>query len=654
MHHKDLMRKHEFEKLQQGPCLVRTLAHLAKMKIKKKTRQHKLKATRHGPLIRRILLNSAQMLVSPSILSLQNLNATNVNRIVVNVGGTKYEIAKKNLEKFPDTLLGSERKKYFFDKKRMEYFFDRDPVIFKNIAEFYRVGSFHVSSTSTACMEAVLDELTFFGIPQHMVSDCCCEHIIMGDEELEKKRKEMEAIESKQAREYMLWTPREKLWEFLTNTKSSKVSAIFSYLFGAVVALNISTIIAETVPTATESVRHVDTLPNVFFGIDSFCVGIFTMEYIARLYSAPNRFQFVRKMSNVIDLLGILPYYIGVLKRTVKSNSPVLDFILPVLRMFRVFRVTKLARHSERFQNLLLSVQSAATELGGILFSFLALMVTFSSMMYYFEKDEEKTKFISIPEAFWYTLVTMTTLGYGDIYPTTVRGKLLGAGCALMGVLLLSLPVPIIERKLDEFGKKSKPRELNATTKWAVSLPSIAHKSGAKQPTRANGKRKGKTYVDAETTSMVVQLSNSSNSSSESNSSFHSSFGSVIELRNKVTEPLIEEPGVLDIHGNRKTPSEATRTKLQNWKTAGAMSGGVSKFTFTQSLPYKKYFTAFPHVSASSGDDVDEKSLSDWVSDYNGEKEMIPTRKLQRQWSLKGDCLTVETSRNCRSLGDLT
>ena len=187
-----------------------------------------------------------------------------------------------------------------------------------------------------------------------------------------------------------------------------------------------------------------------------------------------------------------------------------------------------------------------------------------------------------------------------------------------------------------------------------MSLPSIAHKSGAKQPTRANGKRKGKTYVDAETTSMVVQLSNSSNSSSESNSSFHSSFGSVIELRNKVTEPLIEEPGVLDIHGNRKTPSEATRTKLQNWKTAGAMSRGVSTFTFTESPPYKKYFTAFPQVSASSGDDVDEKSLSDSFSDYNGEKEMIPMRKLQRQWSLKGDFVTVETSRNCRSLGDLT
>ena len=380
------------------------------MKIKKKPRPNKNKSPRHGPLIRRILLNSAHMLAMPSITSLQNLNAPSVNRIVVNVGGTKYEIAKTNLEKFPDTLLGSERKKYFFDEERMEYFFDRDPVIFKNIAEFYRVGSFHLSSPAAVCMEAILDELAFFGIPQHHVSDCCCEHIILGDEEQEKMKKQMKAIKSKEAKEYGLWTAREKLWEFLTNTKSSKASAVFGYIFGAVVALNISTIVAETVPTES-GVKHGKAYYNVFFGIDSFCVGIFTMEYIARLYSAPNRLEFARELSNVIDLLGIIPYYIAVVEHAVKSNSPILDFFVTVFRMFRVFRVTKLARHSERFQNLVLSVQGAAAELGGILFSFLALMVTFSSMIYFCERKDDDTKFISIPAAFWYTLVTMTTLG---------------------------------------------------------------------------------------------------------------------------------------------------------------------------------------------------------------------------------------------------
>lgn len=401
------MDRDEKEKLQKS--LVRKLIHLGKMmKIKGKNRRHH-RRTRlgHGPLVRRILLNSAQMLASLSTSSLQTLVAPSVDRITVNVGGTKYELPKKNLEKFPDTLLGSERKKFFYDEKRMEYFFDRDPVIFKNIAEFYRDGKFHLPAPTAGCMEAILDELIFFGIPQHLVSDCCCEHIILGDEEQTKKKKQMATIENKITHP---WTPRQKLWEFLTNSKSSKESAVFGYLFGAVVLLNISAIVAETVPTESGP-NHGEVNKKIFFGIDSFCVGIFTIEYMARLYSAPQRLDFAREMSNVIDLLGILPYYIAVVERAVKSNSDILDFVVTVFRMFRVFRVTKLARHSEQFQNLVMSVKSAATELGGILFSFLALMVTFSSILYFFESKLDDTKFKSIPEACWYTLVTMTTLG---------------------------------------------------------------------------------------------------------------------------------------------------------------------------------------------------------------------------------------------------
>ncbi|KAJ7392433.1 hypothetical protein OS493_012096 [Desmophyllum pertusum] len=298
----------------------------------------------------------------------------------------------------------------------MEYFFDRDPVIFKNIAEFYRDGKFHLPSPTAGCMEAILDELKFLEF-----LNILCRIVAVNISSWETKRKEEE-------------------------TK------------GTVVLLNISAIVAETVPTDS-GLKLREAHANVFFGIDSFCVGIFTIEYVARLYSAPQRLDFVREMSNVIDLLGIVPYYIAVIERAVKSESSVLDFVITIFRMFRVFRVTKLARHSERFQTLLMSVQSAGTELGGILFSFLALMVTFSSMMYYFERKEDDTKFISIPAACWYTLVTMTTLGYGDMFPTTVRGKLLGAACALMGVLLLSLPVPIIERKLDEYAKSQNPRK---------------------------------------------------------------------------------------------------------------------------------------------------------------------------------------------------
>lgn len=87
-----------------------------------------------------------------------------VDRIIVNVGGMKYEFFKKNLEKFLDILFGSEWKKFFYDEKRMEYFFDCDFVIFKNIVEFYCDGKFYLFVLIVGCMEVILDELIFFGI----------------------------------------------------------------------------------------------------------------------------------------------------------------------------------------------------------------------------------------------------------------------------------------------------------------------------------------------------------------------------------------------------------------------------------------------------------------------------------------------------------
>ena len=405
---KDLMdNRAKSKNLQPSNTIVSKLIVCVMTKYKSRTRQAKKQSPRNKPLLRRALVHSAQMLATASVFSLQKLSASSPERVVVNVGGTRYEILKQHLVKFPHTLLGSDRKKNFYDEERKEYFFDRDHVIFKSIAEFYRTGCFHVSPSD--CMEALLEELKFFGIPKQYVSECCCEHIVFDDEE-GKRMHTATVMSHKHSKVSKPVTAKEKLWQFLTNSKSSISSAVFGYFFGGVVLLNISAIISETVPTRSGP-SYLEVYPRVFFGLDSFCVGIFTVEYIARLYSASRRLEFIKKVSNAFDLIGIIPYYIDIFERLFKSHNTVLDFFVTVFRMFRIFRITKLARHSERFQNLLQSVQSAATELGGILFSFLALMVTFSSILYYFEAHEKETKFVSIPEACWYTLVTMTTLG---------------------------------------------------------------------------------------------------------------------------------------------------------------------------------------------------------------------------------------------------
>jgi len=114
------------------------------------------------------------------------------------------------------------------------------------------------------------------------------------------------------------------------------------------------------------------------------------------------------------------------------------------LRVFRVFRIFKFSRHSQGLRILGYTLQSCASELGFLVFSLAMAIIIFATIMFYCEKNVEDSTFYSIPSAFWYTIVTMTTLGYGDMVPHTILGKVVGGVCSLSGVLVIALPVPVI------------------------------------------------------------------------------------------------------------------------------------------------------------------------------------------------------------------
>ncbi|XP_036375940.1 potassium voltage-gated channel subfamily D member 2-like isoform X3 [Megalops cyprinoides] len=361
--------------------------------------------------------------------------------IILNVSGTKFQTWRNTLERYPDTLLGSTERDFFFHEETNEYFFDRDPDIFRHILNFYRTGKLHYPRHE--CISAYDEELAFFGIIPEIIGDCCYE------EYKDRRRENAERIQDDEENETNNdlaptdMTIRESMWRAFENPHTSTMALVFYYVTGFFIAVSVMANVVETVPCGTSRYKEVscgERYALAFFCLDTACVMIFTVEYLLRLVAAPSRYKFVKSVMSIIDVVAIMPYYIGL----VMTDNEDVSGAFVTLRVFRVFRIFKFSRHSAGLRILGYTLKSCASELGFLLFSLTMAIIIFATVMFYAEKGSSASKFTSIPAAFWYTIVTMTTLGYGDMVPKTIVGKIFGSICSLSGVLVIALPVPVI------------------------------------------------------------------------------------------------------------------------------------------------------------------------------------------------------------------
>uniref|UniRef100_A0AC34QXW3 BTB domain-containing protein n=2 Tax=Panagrolaimus sp. JU765 TaxID=591449 RepID=A0AC34QXW3_9BILA len=186
------------------------------------------------------------------------------------------------------------------------------------------------------------------------------------------------------------------------------------------------------------------------------CMIWFTFEYLCRFSVHPRKCDFVKQALNVIDLLTILPFFVeeclpffGFGEVELKNlRGPMV--VMRVMRLARVLRIFKLARYSIGLRAFGETMRKSAAELSMLGMFLLTGIMLFSTAIYFFERDEPNTKFYSIPSACWWCIVTMTTVGYGDLVPVTTGGKVVAAMASVCGIIVLAFPISMIIDKFAE------------------------------------------------------------------------------------------------------------------------------------------------------------------------------------------------------------
>ncbi len=204
---------------------------------------------------------------------------------------------------------------------------------------------------------------------------------------------------------------------------------VFDLTSQALIIISLISFSIETLPDLSSKTRYFLHI------IEVITVVLFTVEYFLRIIVADRKLKFVFSFYGVIDLLAILPFYIasGVDLRSIR-----------VFRLFRLFRAFKFLRYSTSIQRFRSAFSAVKEELVLFLIATAFLLYVSSVGIYYFENQAQPEQFKSIFHSFWWSVVTLTTVGYGDIYPITVGGRIFTFFMLMIGLGIIAVPTGLI------------------------------------------------------------------------------------------------------------------------------------------------------------------------------------------------------------------
>ncbi|XP_029438720.1 potassium voltage-gated channel subfamily A member 4 [Rhinatrema bivittatum] len=378
-------------------------------------------------------------------------------RVVINVSGLKFETQLKTLTQFPETLLGDpEKRMRYFDPLKNEYFFDRNRPSFDAILYYYQSGG-RLKRPINVPFDIFSEEVKFYELGEEVIL----------------KYREDEGFVKEEEKTLPVNEFRRQIWLLFEYPESSSPARGIAIVSVLVILISIIIFCLETLPEFRDDKDLILSVGNgafnetllldsghtafndPFFIVETVCIIWFSFEFTVRFFACPSMTGFFKNIMNIIDIVSILPYFITLgtdLAQQQGNGQQAMSFaILRIIRLVRVFRIFKLSRHSKGLQILGHTLRASMRELGLLIFFLFIGVILFSSAVYFAEADEPSTHFQSIPDAFWWAVVTMTTVGYGDMKPITVGGKIVGSLCAIAGVLTIALPVPVIVSNFNYF-----------------------------------------------------------------------------------------------------------------------------------------------------------------------------------------------------------
>lgn len=199
------------------------------------------------------------------------------------------------------------------------------------------------------------------------------------------------------------------------------------------IVLSVLAISFETLPGLTNAQKQ------FLHSFEIFCVSVFTIEYFTRIYLAKKKLKFIFSFYGIIDLFAILPFYLsfGVDLKTLR-----------LFRLFRLVRLLKLIRYNKALRHFKKAVKESKEEIILYLLMTSIFLYICATVVYHFENGAQPDKFTSIFDSLWWAVCTITTVGYGDVYPITIGGKIFTIFILIVGLGIVTVPAGILASKL--------------------------------------------------------------------------------------------------------------------------------------------------------------------------------------------------------------